>query len=123
MVLLHLFTLFLTGYLPNVTRNSITNASELVSYDLLKSYILRRRWLSDSFPCHFLCGFGAGFFATVIASPVDVVKTRCMNAHPGPNTDALSLTMSIFKEGGFKAFYKGYVIYFVNILKSTVKPV
>lgn len=102
------------GYFPNVTRNSITNAAELVSYDMLKSFIIRRHLLTDNFPCHFLCGFGAGFFATVIASPVDVVKTRTMNAHPGPGSGALSIAVSIFKEGGPMAFYKGFVPSFVR---------
>ena len=95
------------GYFPNVARNSITNAAELVSYDMLKSFILRRHILKDNFPCHFLCGFGAGFIATIIASPVDVVKTRTMNAHPGPQAGALNIAYSILKEGGPLAFYKG----------------
>lgn len=102
------------GYFPNVTRNSITNAAELVSYDTLKSFILRNRILQDNFPCHFLCGFGAGFFATVIASPVDVVKTRCMNAHPGPQAGAFNIALAILKEGGPQAFYKGFIPSFIR---------
>ena len=90
-----------------MTRNSITNAAELVSYDMMKSFILRNHILKDNFPCHFLCGFGAGFFATIIASPVDVVKTRTMNAHPGPQAGAFSIAYAILKEGGPQAFYKG----------------
>jgi len=32
---------------------------------------------------HIFCAFGAGFVACVCGSPVDVLKTRMMNATPG----------------------------------------
>lgn len=34
----------------------------------------------DSLPCHLASGLGAGFFAVVCGSPVDVVKSRMMGA-------------------------------------------
>ncbi len=36
--------------------------------------------MKDNIYCHFLCSAVAGFMATVIGSPVDVIKTRIMNA-------------------------------------------
>ena len=39
--------------------------------------------MEDNVPCHLLCSAIAGFTACVIGSPVDVLKTRIMNAKPG----------------------------------------
>lgn len=98
---------FPPGTLPNVTRNAIVNAAELVCYDLIKEFILARKLMTDNVPCHFTSAFAAGFCATVVASPVDVVKTRFMNSHHGQYSGAVDCAVKMFKEGGFKAFYKG----------------
>jgi len=96
--------------MPNITRNAIVNAAELVSYDLIKESIIRRGLLSDTMPCHFLSAFGAGFFATVVASPVDVVKTRFMNSGAGTYNGAMDCAVRMFREGGLFSFYKGLVL-------------
>ena len=72
-----------TGLGPNIIRNSIINAAEIATFDQAKDMILRRKLMSDDVPCHLLCSAIAGFTATVIGSPVDVLKTRIMNAKPG----------------------------------------
>lgn len=95
------------GTLPNVTRNAVVNACELVSYDLIKQFIIRKKMLSDTMPCHFVSAFGAGFCTTVVASPVDVVKTRFMNSTKGQYKGAIDCAMRMFREGGAMAFYKG----------------
>ncbi|XP_064629816.1 dicarboxylate carrier SLC25A8-like [Lineus longissimus] len=103
------------GALPNITRNAVVNAAELVSYDLIKEAIIRHNILSDNFPCHFLSAFGAGFITTCCASPVDVVKTRYMNSHPGQYKGAFNCAALMFKEGGPRAFYKGFIPNYVRL--------
>jgi solute carrier family 25 uncoupling protein 8/9 len=103
------------GVLPNITRNAIVNAAELVSYDLIKEAILRRKWLTDNMPCHFVSAFGAGFCTTVVASPVDVVKTRFMNSAKGVYRGAFNCAIVMWHEGGFWAFYKGFMPSFVRL--------
>ncbi|XP_013781405.2 mitochondrial uncoupling protein 3-like [Limulus polyphemus] len=103
------------GTLPNVTRNAIVNASELVAYDLIKEAILRHQLMSDNSPCHFVSAFGAGFCATVVASPVDVVKTRYMNSYKGQYLGAVDCAMKMAKEGGPLAFYKGFMPSFIRL--------
>lgn len=103
------------GVLPNIARNAIVNAAELVSYDLIKEAILKRKLLTDNMPCHFVSAFGAGFCTTVVASPVDVVKTRYMNSAKGSYRGALHCAGAMWKEGGMLAFYKGFMPSFLRL--------
>lgn len=102
------------GCLPNVSRNAVVNCTELVSYDLIKETLLQRQLLSDNIPCHFLSAVGAGFFTTLFASPIDVVKTRFMNSSNGQYKGALDCAVKMYKEAGFRGFYKGCVPAFLR---------
>ncbi|XP_068614167.1 dicarboxylate carrier UCP2-like [Brachionichthys hirsutus] len=103
------------GTLPNITRNALVNCTELVTYDLIKEAILRHNLLSDNLPCHFVSAFGAGFVTTVIASPVDVVKTRYMNSPPGQYRSAINCAWTMMTKEGPTAFYKGFVPSFLRL--------
>lgn len=53
------------GLTPNMMRTAIVNTAEIVSYDVIKSTIVRRRWMTDNVPCHFISALGAGqYFKT-----------------------------------------------------------
>jgi len=93
--------------LPNICRNSIVNVAELVTYDIIKENILATKLLDDKLPCHFLSAIGAGFCATMMASPVDVIKTRYMNSRPGEYKGALDCAVKMYREKGLFTFYKG----------------
>lgn len=122
------------GTLPNIARNAIVNCGELVTYDLIKDALLRAQLMTgedgarggrsrapspspqpstprlcpaDNVPCHFVAAFGAGFCATMVASPVDVVKTRYMNAGPGQYRNVLSCLIALLMQDGLAGFYKG----------------
>nr|XP_040042167.1 mitochondrial brown fat uncoupling protein 1 [Gasterosteus aculeatus aculeatus] len=103
------------GTLPNITRNALVNCTELVTYDLIKEAILKHKLLSDNLPCHFVSAFGAGFVTTVIASPVDVVKTRYMNSPPGQYKSAINCAWTMMTKEGPTAFYKGFVPSFLRL--------
>uniref|UniRef100_A0A671L6H3 Dicarboxylate carrier UCP2 n=1 Tax=Sinocyclocheilus anshuiensis TaxID=1608454 RepID=A0A671L6H3_9TELE len=103
------------GTLPNITRNALVNCTELVSYDLIKEAILKHKLMSDNLPCHFVSAFGAGFITTVIASPVDVVKTRYMNSPPGQYRSSLNCAWTMMTKEGPTAFYKGFVPSFLRL--------
>ena len=70
------FLLQFLGTMPNVARNCIINVGEIVVYDIVKDTILSYGLLEDGISCHFSAAVTAGFTATLVASPVDVVKTR-----------------------------------------------
>ena len=63
--------------------------------------------MEDSIPCHLVSSSIAGFTATVVGSPVDVLKTRIMNAKPGEYNGVIDCVVKTFKEGPM-AFYKGF---------------
>lgn len=62
---------------------------------------------TDNLPCHLVSAFGAGLCTTVIASPVDVVKTRYMNSSPGQYSGVLKCAASMLAKEGPFSFYKG----------------
>lgn len=62
---------------------------------------------TDNLPCHFVSAFGAGLCTTVIASPVDVIKTRYMNSAPGKYSGVLNCAAAMMTKEGPLAFYKG----------------
>jgi solute carrier family 25 uncoupling protein 8/9 len=105
------------GYLPNVARNSTINAAELASYDQLKQTILRMGVMDDGVGAHLASGAGAGFIATVVGSPVDVLKTRMMSTVNGVrvyNSISDCIAKS-FRSGGISTFYQGFWANFARI--------
>ncbi|KAM9853219.1 dicarboxylate carrier UCP2-like isoform 2-T2 [Aulostomus maculatus] len=101
--------------LPNITRNAIVNCSELVTYDIIKEFILKYRLMTDNMPCHFTAAFAAGFCTTVVASPVDVVKTRFMNSGRGQYSGAINCALTMLMKEGPTAFYKGFMASFLRL--------
>lgn len=95
------------GVSTNVARLSLVNCTEIVVYDVIKSYILYKNWMDDHVPCHFVSAIAAGFITTIVASPVDVVKTRFMNSGPGQYNHPIHCAMKMLKENGPTGFYKG----------------
>ncbi|KAK1883225.1 Mitochondrial uncoupling protein 2 [Dissostichus eleginoides] len=103
------------GTAPNIARNAIVNCTELVTYDYIKETLLKSTPLTDNLPCHFVSAFGAGLCTTVIASPVDVVKTRYMNSPPGHYNSVLKCAAAMMSKEGPRAFYKGFMPSFLRL--------
>jgi solute carrier family 25 uncoupling protein 8/9 len=91
---------------PNIIRNSIINAAEIATFDQAKDMILRAKLMEDGNLCNLVCSSIAGFTACIVGSPVDVLKTRIMNARTGEYSGVLDCIRKTLKEGPF-AFYKG----------------
>jgi len=106
-----------TGWTANVARNAVINASELASYDQIKSWLLMNRYMEEGRLTHLVCGFMAGFCALIIGSPVDVMKTRIMNAKKGTGqqySSVLDCFVRTAKEGP-TAFYSGFAANFLRL--------
>jgi len=109
-----------TGYGPNLMRNCVVNATELVAYDQTKQVLLSDLKMKDDAITHILSGLSAGLCATLLGSPVDVVKTRVMNAKKdsagapafkGP----VDCAVKLMRTEGPLAFYKGFIPNFSRI--------
>eukprot|EP00939_MAST-03C_sp_MAST-3C-sp1_P002913 g2913.t1 len=102
---------FWKGSFANVQRSFVVNASELATYDASKNFIVNDLgWDSSSIVTQALCALNAGFVAALTSTPVDLAKTRLMNAGDGNKTyrgifDCMRQTAA--KEG-LGALYKGF---------------
>jgi solute carrier family 25 uncoupling protein 8/9 len=96
------------GTCPNIVRNCIINVGETVVYDAAKDAIIAGGYMREGVPCHFASAVVAGITATLIASPVDVVKTRYMNSPTGKYRGAIHVAQETVRYEGLSAFYKGF---------------
>lgn len=101
------------GWGPNVMRNSVINAAEIASYDQFKQIATQNFGMSDGIHTHCTCAFSAGFVATVVGSPVDVLKTRLMNMSAGES--AASMVQGMVQKEGLGSFYKGFTANFMRL--------
>ena len=72
---------------------------------LLKEMFLKYGVMKDGVICHMICASLAGFNAVCIASPVDVMKNRMMNAQQGTYSSPVDCFRQTYKELGVKGFY------------------
>jgi len=97
------------GYQTNIFRLSVVNCTEIVVYDIIKSYVLYKQLMNDSVPLHLTSAVGAGFVSCMITSPIDVVKTRFINSAPGTYRSPIHCAVDVVRTDGPTAFYKGVV--------------
>ena len=102
-----------TGYGPNLARNCVVNATELVAYDSTKNFLLSTEYFEDNTITHIASGLAAGLAATLLGSPVDVIKTRVMASKEPIST--FKMAAQTLKNEGILAFYKGFVPNFARI--------
>lgn len=112
------FASLFRGVWPNSTRAVLMTASQLASYDLFKRQLLERTSLGDTLTTHFTASFMAGFVATTVCSPVDVIKTRIMSAHTSEGF--LTLVTKITADEGIKWMFKGWVPSFIRLGPHTI---
>jgi len=71
--------------------------------------MLQYNLMKDGMPCHLTCASCAGFVATCVGSPLDVIKTRIMNSKSGKYNGPIDCAAQTLKNEGFTAFYKGFI--------------
>ncbi len=106
------------GVWPNSSRAVLMTIGQLATYDGFKSVLLDYTPLKDNLTTHFSASFLAGFVATTICSPVDVIKTRVMSDkdHKG----IVKLVTDITKHEGLRWMFKGWVPSFIRVGPHTV---
>jgi len=109
-----------TGVGPNIVRAALMTAGQVATYEQAKQFALSNKLMSDGPPLHFVSSFVAGFVATLVTQPVDVIKTRVMNASKGETTSALQCVMSIVRQERLSTFFKGFWPAFTRLGPQTI---
>jgi dicarboxylate transporter 10 len=107
------------GVWPNSMRAVLMTASQLASYDLFKNALITHAGMHDNLTTHFSSSFLAGFVATTICSPVDVIKTRVMSAH-GESKSMTKLLADVYRLEGVGWMFRGWVPSFIRLGPHTI---
>lgn len=97
------------GVWPNSARGVLMTASQLASYDSFKNLLLSfdSLGMKDDLTTHFSASLMAGFVATTLCSPVDVIKTRVMSAKD--KQGLVHLLTNIYAKEGVTWCFKGWL--------------
>ncbi|KAK9453001.1 mitochondrial carrier domain-containing protein [Dipodascopsis uninucleata] len=111
---------FTRGLFPNTTRGVLMTASQMVSYDEFKKFMVDKLGLDGkAISTHFGASMLAGLVATTICSPVDVVKTRIMNAKD-KHVPALNILKEAVRNEGILFAFRGWLPSFIRLGPHTI---
>jgi len=106
------------GVGPNSMRAVLMTASQLASYDGFKRLLIQNTPLEDNLTTHFSASFLAGFVATTVCSPVDVIKTRIMSS--SESKGLAKLLTDVYKVEGVGWMFRGWVPSFIRLGPHTI---
>lgn len=108
------------GIWPNSMRAVLMTVSQLASYDTAKSSLMNYfpTMFGDDTYTHFTASFMAGFVATTVCSPVDVIKTRIMSASDKGSLN--KLLSEVYRVDGVGWMFRGWVPSFVRLGPHTI---
>jgi dicarboxylate transporter 10 len=112
------FTSIFRGVWPNAARAVLMTSSQLASYDSFKHICSEKLAMPDNFITHFVSSLAAGFVATTVCSPVDVIKTRIMSA--GHKVGILEALQRAYRKEGLFWMFRGWVPSFVRLGPQTI---
>ncbi|KAK7112808.1 mitochondrial dicarboxylate carrier-like [Littorina saxatilis] len=101
------------------SRAVLVTIGQLACYDQIKLMMLKTGVFQDNIFLHLTCSTMAGTIATFLTMPLDVMKTRMMNAPPGTYATLMACAVDIAKAGPM-GFFKGFIPAFVRLGPHTV---
>ncbi|XP_055908829.1 mitochondrial dicarboxylate carrier [Eupeodes corollae] len=113
------FKQLFSGGTTAVSRGTLMTVGQIAFYDQIKSLLLDSGLFGDNLRTHFLASLGAGAIATTLTQPLDVLKTRTMNAKPGEFTGLWHIVKFTARLGPL-GFFKGYIPAFVRLGPHTI---
>lgn len=111
-------TLF-SGWTLVAARGTLMTIGQNCCYDLAKAYMLTKPYFKDNVVTHFTASMVAATVATVLTQPLDVIKTRRMNAEPGEYKNMFDIVKHTAQLGPL-GFYKGVVPAFLRLGPHTI---
>ncbi|KAH3680109.1 hypothetical protein WICMUC_000510 [Wickerhamomyces mucosus] len=107
------------GLNSNLIRGVLMTSSQVVSYDLIKSFLIKNIGFNEkSNNLFFTASILSGLMATTICSPIDVLKTRIMNNTK--HEPIISILQNSIKNEGPLFIFKGWVPSFVRLGPNTI---
>lgn len=100
------------------SRATLLTIGQICFYDVIKAQLMQAG-MQDNLTCHMAASMCSGVIATTMTQPMDVLKTRAMDARPGQFPTPLHLVTFTAKQGP-SAFFKGYVPAFIRLGPHTV---
>lgn len=81
--------------------------------------LLATPYFEDNLVTYFASSLSAGAIATTLTQPIDVLKTRSMNAKPGEYKGLWDIVKFTARAGPL-GFFKGYIPAFVRLGPHTI---
>lgn len=106
------------GVWPNSMRAVLMTASQLASYDGFKRVLVQYTPMEEGLTTHFTASFLAGFVATTVCSPVDVIKTRIMSSQESKGL--AKLLADVYRVEGVGWMFRGWVPSFIRLGPHTI---
>lgn len=113
------FSRLFAGATMASSRGMLVTVGQLAFYDEIKFQLIKTTYFKDNLTTHFTASLSAGVIATCITMPLDVLKTRLMNAKPGEYAGILDCARDILKVGP-SGFFKGFTPAFVRLGPHTI---
>jgi len=101
------------------SRAVLMTIGQLSFYDQIKISLINSGYFSDNTLTHVTASLAAGAIATTMTQPLDVIKTRAMNAKPGEFKNMMHLITYTARLGPM-GFFKGYIPAFVRLGPQTI---
>ncbi|GAB6025881.1 hypothetical protein CHUAL_011856 [Chamberlinius hualienensis] len=112
-------TRLFSGATTATSRAVLMTVGQLSFYDQVKQTMLSTPYFKDNLVTHFLASSTAGAVATTLTQPLDVLKTRMMNAKPGEYRSVWHC-VKVTAQLGPLGFFKGYIPAFVRLAPQTI---
>lgn len=110
---------WMKGVQMTSSRAVLITVAQVACYDQVKQLLLGSGYFSDNIITHFTGSFIAGTIATGITQPVDVMKTRLMEAKPGQYKSVLDCILYTARLGPM-GFYKGFIPAWIRLEPYTI---
>ncbi|VDN18557.1 unnamed protein product [Gongylonema pulchrum] len=112
-------TKLFNGAAMATSRAIFMTIGQLSFYDQIKQIAIATGYFKDTPTTHFTSSFAAASIATVMTQPLDVMKTRMMNAKPGQFNGIMSCFVYTAKTGPL-GFFKGFIPAWVRLAPQTI---
>lgn len=97
------------GVGPTTLRAAVLTSAQLSSYDHTKVVLRRLNIIPDGPYIHFIASVVSGLVTTTATSPVDVIKTRIMNATQGQYNGPVDCLTKLLRNEGPRALFRGWL--------------